>query len=72
MFPRRRSPKRLWMRISVAVTAFFAGAPENTAILRFEPHRARWVSREIWHSRQTQHVESSPRTRGHSTGAFCP
>lgn len=37
----------------------FAGAPENTAVLRFEPHIARWVSREIWHSRQTQHVEST-------------
>jgi predicted DNA-binding transcriptional regulator YafY len=35
----------------------FTGAPQNTAVLRFEPHIARWVSREIWHSKQTQHIE---------------
>jgi predicted DNA-binding transcriptional regulator YafY len=35
----------------------FAGAPRNTAVLRFEPRITRWVSREIWHSNQTQHVE---------------
>ena len=35
----------------------FTGAPQNIAVLRFEPHITRWVSREIWHSKQTQHVE---------------
>jgi predicted DNA-binding transcriptional regulator YafY len=35
----------------------FAGAPENTAVLRFEPHVTPWVSREIWHSKQTQRIE---------------
>jgi predicted DNA-binding transcriptional regulator YafY len=35
----------------------FTGAPRNTAVLRFEPHVTPWVSREIWHSRQTQHIE---------------
>src|ERR1019366_3371192 len=36
----------------------FTGAPQNIAVLRFEPHITRWVSREIWHSKQTQHIES--------------
>ena len=35
----------------------FTGEPTNTALLRFEPHVTPWVSREIWHSRQTQHIE---------------
>jgi predicted DNA-binding transcriptional regulator YafY len=30
----------------------FAGQPTARAVLRFSPERARWVSREIWHSRQ--------------------
>ena len=37
----------------------FTGAPQNIAVLRFEPHITRWVSREIWHSKQTQHIEST-------------
>ena len=35
----------------------FAGAPQNTAVLRFEPHVTPWVSREIWHSKQTHCIE---------------
>jgi predicted DNA-binding transcriptional regulator YafY len=35
----------------------FTGPPQNTAVLRFEPNVTPWVSREIWHSRQTQHIE---------------
>jgi predicted DNA-binding transcriptional regulator YafY len=35
----------------------FTGAPRNTAVLRFEPQVTPWVSREIWHSKQTQHIE---------------
>jgi predicted DNA-binding transcriptional regulator YafY len=35
----------------------FTGEPTNTAVLRFEPHVTRWVSREIWHPKQTQHLE---------------
>ncbi|MHB8167715.1 MAG: helix-turn-helix transcriptional regulator, partial [Sulfuricella sp.] len=30
----------------------FAGAPQNTAILRFNPERARWVADEQWHPEQ--------------------
>ena len=35
----------------------FAGEPRNTAVLRFEPKVTRWVSREIWHPKQTQQME---------------
>ena len=35
----------------------FTGPPQSTAVLRFEPHVTPWVSREIWHSKQTQHIE---------------
>ncbi len=35
----------------------FAGAPTQTAVLRFEPVRARWVSRETWHPQQEGHFE---------------
>jgi predicted DNA-binding transcriptional regulator YafY len=30
----------------------FAGSPTQTAILRFGPHRARWVAHERWHRDQ--------------------
>lgn len=30
----------------------FAGAPQKTAVLRFDVHRARWVSKERWHRAQ--------------------
>ncbi len=30
----------------------FAGKPKHTALLRFTPARARWVSKEQWHPRQ--------------------
>ena len=31
----------------------FAGEPDKTAVLRFNPHRARWVANESWHPEQT-------------------
>jgi predicted DNA-binding transcriptional regulator YafY len=37
----------------------FAGAAQNTAVLRFEPQVVRWVCREVWHSKQTQHIEAT-------------
>ena len=30
----------------------FAGSPEQVAVLRFDPHRARWVAKEQWHRDQ--------------------
>ncbi len=35
----------------------FSGRAAHTAVLRFNPRRARWVSREIWHSDQDGHFE---------------
>ena len=35
----------------------FAGSATSIAVLRFEPVRARWVSRETWHPRQEGHFE---------------
>jgi predicted DNA-binding transcriptional regulator YafY len=35
----------------------FAGSSVETAVLRFEPVRARWVSRESWHPQQEGHFE---------------
>jgi predicted DNA-binding transcriptional regulator YafY len=34
----------------------FSGARTQTAVLRFEPVRSRWVSREIWHPQQEGHL----------------
>jgi predicted DNA-binding transcriptional regulator YafY len=30
----------------------FAGKPTATALLRFSPERAQWVSKEVWHRNQ--------------------
>lgn len=35
----------------------FGGPPRNTAVLRFEPLVTPWVSREVWHPKQTQQME---------------
>jgi len=35
----------------------FAGSRTQTAVLRFEPTRARWVSRETWHPEQKGRLE---------------
>jgi predicted DNA-binding transcriptional regulator YafY len=35
----------------------FSGRRTHTAVLRFSPLRARWVSREIWHSEQDGNFE---------------
>ncbi len=37
----------------------FAGPATEQAVLRFEPGAARWVAREVWHSRQQRVVEPS-------------
>lgn len=34
----------------------FAGAPRNTAVLRFTPERSRWVAEEQWHPQQQSRV----------------
>jgi predicted DNA-binding transcriptional regulator YafY len=36
----------------------FRGKPKAWARLRFSMHRARWVSRELWHPQQQSHVEA--------------
>ena len=36
----------------------FSGAAVKTAVLRFSPEMARWVSREKWHSQQESHYEA--------------
>lgn len=36
----------------------FRGKPKAWARLRFSAHRARWVSREVWHPQQRGHVEA--------------
>ncbi|MDP7660069.1 MAG: WYL domain-containing protein, partial [Gammaproteobacteria bacterium] len=35
----------------------FSGKKTQSAVLRFSPLRARWVSRETWHSAQEGHFE---------------
>ncbi len=35
----------------------FSGKKTQSAVMRFSPVRARWVSREIWHSAQDGHFE---------------
>ena len=37
----------------------FAGPATHEAVLRFEPGAARWVAREVWHSRQQRRIEST-------------
>jgi predicted DNA-binding transcriptional regulator YafY len=37
----------------------FAGKADNTAVLRFTPHAAKWVADEHWHSRQAGMVLKS-------------
>ena len=41
----------------------FAGPATQTAVLRFAPQAARWVSREIWHSRQQRQIEPTGHLR---------
>jgi predicted DNA-binding transcriptional regulator YafY len=31
----------------------FAGEPKHTAVLHFEPERAKWIASEVWHPKQT-------------------
>jgi predicted DNA-binding transcriptional regulator YafY len=35
----------------------FGGPPRNIAVLRFDPRVTPWVSREVWHPKQTRRVE---------------
>lgn len=37
----------------------FAGPAIQQAVLRFQPEASRWVSREIWHSRQERRIEAT-------------
>ena len=39
----------------------FSGKPKAWAVLRFTPERARWVSREVWHSDQKARWEDDGR-----------
>jgi len=39
----------------------FAGKDTHKAVLRFTKERARWVSREIWHSEQKSHFDKKGR-----------
>ena len=36
----------------------FAGEAKHTAVLRFNPTRARWVAKEVWHSKQVGRLEA--------------
>ncbi len=36
----------------------FAGEAMHTAVLRFNPTRARWVAKEVWHSKQVGRIEA--------------
>jgi proteasome accessory factor C len=36
----------------------FAGSRTQTAVLKFEPTRARWVSRETWHPQQKGRLQA--------------
>jgi len=46
------SEKKLDEELSAGY-GIFSGKQTNTATLRFSPERARWVSRETWHPKQT-------------------
>ena len=37
----------------------FAGPATQEAVLRFQPEAARWIAREIWHSRQQRRIEAT-------------
>lgn len=37
----------------------FAGPATQEALLRFQPEAARWIAREIWHSRQQRRIEAT-------------
>lgn len=39
-------------RVLGAGYGIFGGVPNNVAVLRFTPERARWVRREVWHPAQ--------------------
>jgi len=45
-------------RVLEAGYGIYAGAATKTAVLRFTPVSARWVTDEIWHSRQVGRVEA--------------
>ncbi len=44
-------PEKVDESVNAAYGIFF-GKPKDWAVLRFTPHRARWVTSEVWHSRQ--------------------
>jgi predicted DNA-binding transcriptional regulator YafY len=55
--PAREMPDQALDDVLAPGYGIFAGALVETAVLRFEPVRARWVSRETWHPRQEGHFE---------------
>ncbi len=49
---------RMLDRELAAGYGIFAGSNTRTAVLKFDPARSRWVSREIWHPEQKGHLEA--------------
>lgn len=54
----REVPDEELDRILATSYGIFAGAPAETAVLRFTPHRARWVRHERWHPQQRQRTDA--------------
>ena len=50
--------KNDWLHLLQGAFGIFQGGELIPVILRFSPHRARWVSRELWHPQQE--VTSAP------------
>ncbi|MCB1758457.1 MAG: WYL domain-containing protein, partial [Gammaproteobacteria bacterium] len=48
----RELPEALLRDFSQGAYGIFAGGGEQTAVLLFQPERARWVSAERWHPQQ--------------------
>lgn len=51
--PARDVPEEELDQVLKSSYGIFTGEPTATAVLRFTPHRAQWVSKEDWHSEQT-------------------
>lgn len=51
--PARKIAEAELNRELASAYGIFAGKPKHTAILRFNPKRARWIADETWHPKQT-------------------
>lgn len=51
-------PKNQWQARIQGAFGIFQGDDLKTVTLRFSPHRARWVSRELWHPQQQTRSEA--------------